>query len=59
MLLNLVGFYLMMKNSNSFEILEQFRFLETIVMDYNSIYEEIRSGLRSQNASYYSAHNLR
>jgi len=42
----------------SFEKTEQFIHLGTTFMDQNSIQEEIKSSLRSENACYHSVQNL-
>ena len=42
----------------SFEKTEQFVHLGTTFMDQNSIQEEIKSSLRSENACYHSVQNL-
>ena len=44
-------------DSSSFARAEQFRYLGTLT-DQNSIQEEIKSGLKSGNACYYSVQNL-
>jgi hypothetical protein len=41
-----------------FERLEQFKYLETTLMNQNSIYEEIKSRLKLQNACYHSVQNF-
>jgi len=41
-------------SKESFESLEQFKFLGTTLTNQNSIHEEIKSG----NACYHSLHNL-
>jgi len=47
------------KNDNiSFERVEEFRYLGTTLTNQNSIQEEVKSRLKSGNASYYSLQNL-
>ena len=41
--------------SSSFERLDQFKYLETTLMNQNSIHKETNSRLKSKNASYHSA----
>jgi hypothetical protein len=43
---------------NSFETVEQFKYLGTIITSQNSIYEEIKSRLKSGNACYHSAESF-
>ena len=45
-------------DNTSFERLEEFRFLETTLTNQNSIQEEIKSRLESENACYHSVQNL-
>jgi len=45
-------------DNSSFERVEQFKYLETILTNQNSILEEIRSRLKSGNACYHSLQNL-
>jgi sorting nexin-29 len=44
--------------NESFETVEQFKYLETTLTDQNSIHEEIKSRLKSGNACYHSVQNL-
>jgi len=43
---------------NSFERVEEFKYLGTNLTNQNSIQEEIKSRLKSGNACYHSAQNL-
>jgi hypothetical protein len=45
-------------DNGSFERAEQFRYLETILTNQNSIQEKIRSRMKSGNACYHSVQNL-
>ena len=45
-------------DSSSFERVEEFKYLGTRVTDQNSIQEEIKNRLKSENACYYSVQNL-
>ena len=45
-------------NNSSFERVEEFKYLGTILMDQNSIQEEIKRRLKSGNACFQSVHNL-
>jgi ribosomal protein S2 len=48
-----------MKNdNNSFERVEQLRYLGTTLTNKNSIQEEIKGSLKSENACYHSVQNL-
>jgi len=42
----------------SFEMVEDFKYLETTLTNQNSIQQEIKSRLKSGNACYYSVQNL-
>jgi len=44
--------------NSSFERVEEFKYLGTILMNQNSIQEEIKSRLKSGNASYHLVQNL-
>ena len=43
---------------NSFERVEQFKYLGTALTNQNSIQEEIKSRLKSGNACYHSVQNI-
>ena len=45
-------------NINFFERVEQFKYMETVLTDQNSIHEKIKSRLKLGNACYYSVQNL-
>jgi len=45
-------------DNNTFETVEEFKYLVTILTNKNSIAEEIKSRLRSGNACYHSVKNL-
>jgi hypothetical protein len=45
-------------DNSSFKKLEEFKYLGTTLMNQNSIQEEVKSGLKSGNACYYSVQNL-
>jgi hypothetical protein len=50
---------LQIKIDNSlFERVEEFKYLGITLTNQDSIYEEIRSRLKSENACYYSEQNL-
>jgi len=44
--------------NSSFERVEEFKYLETTLTNQNSIREEIKSRLNSNNARYHSEQNL-
>ena len=44
--------------NSSFERVEEFKYLGAILTDQNSIQEEIKSRLKSENACYHSVQNL-
>ena len=45
-------------DSSSFERVEEFKYLGTLLTDQNSVQEEIKSRLKSGNACYHSVQNL-
>jgi len=45
-------------DNNTFERVEEFKYLGTSLTNQNSIAEEIKSRLKSGNASFHSAQNL-
>ena len=45
-------------DNSSFERVEEFKYLGTTLTNQNSVQEEIKSGLKSVNACYYSVQNL-
>ena len=50
--------YVLKISNKSFDRLEHFRYLGTNLTIQNSIHEEIKSRLKSGNASYHSVQNL-
>ena len=45
-------------DNNTFERVEEFKYLETTSTNQNSIQDEIKSRLRSENACYHSVQSL-
>jgi hypothetical protein len=45
-------------DNNSFEMVEEFKYLGTTLTNENYIQEEIKSRLKSRNACYHSVQNL-
>jgi len=45
-------------DNSSFERVEEFKYLGTTLTNKNSIQEEIKSRLKSENVCYYSVQNL-
>jgi hypothetical protein len=45
-------------DNSSFERVEEFKYFGTTLTDQNSVQEEIKSRLKSQNACYYSMQNI-
>jgi hypothetical protein len=45
-------------DNNTFEIVEEFKYLGTTLTNQNSLAEEIKCRMRSGNACYYSVQNL-
>jgi len=45
-------------DNRSFEMVEEFKYLGTTSIYQNSIQEELKSRLKSQNVSYHSVQNL-
>ena len=45
-------------NIGSFKLMEEFKYVGTTLTNQNSIAEEIKSRLKSGNASYHSVQNL-
>jgi len=50
--------HIMKIDNSSIERVEEFKYLETTLTNRNSIQEEIKSRLKSENACYYSLENL-
>ena len=45
-------------DNSSFERVEEFKYMETTLTNQNSIQEEIKSGLKLENACYHLVQNL-
>jgi hypothetical protein len=50
--------HIMRNDNSSFERVEEFRYLGTVLTNQNYIQEEIKSRLKSGNACYHSVQNL-
>ena len=44
--------------NKSFETVEQFKYLGKIIINQNSVHNDIKSGLKSGNACYHSVQNI-
>ena len=45
-------------SNKSFKTVEEFEYLGTTLLNHNSIHEELKSRLKSENACYHSVQNL-
>jgi hypothetical protein len=50
--------FIILIDTSSYETVEQFKYLETTLMDHNSIQEEIKSRMKSGNACHHSVQNI-
>jgi len=56
--LNIYDLFYFSSDNSTFERVEEFKYLGTILTNQNSIAEEIKCRLRSGNSCYYSVQNL-